>query len=112
MKAQQLKQMIKAQQMSAAQKKEMDMVDRQNKIKAQLEEKLAREAYEQEMYQQEVDRMAAEELELINKLKQTKTLEEKASQELEKLYTDPNVVRQPPASANRRSVQGSSKKGF
>jgi type I site-specific restriction endonuclease len=113
MKNSNMKQIIKAQQMGAAQKKELDMIDRQNKIRAQLEEKLQREAYEQMMYEQEVARMEREEEELINKLKQTKSLEDQASQELQKAYTDPNVLtRQAPSSGNRRSMHGSSKKGF
>ena len=52
------------------------MIDRQNKIRAQLEEKLQREAYEQMMYEQEVARMEREEEELINRLKATKSLED------------------------------------
>ena len=65
------------------------------------------------MYEQEVARMEREEEELMNKLKQTKSLEDQANQVLQKAYTDPNVVnRQPQPSASRKSMQGSSKKGF
>lgn len=41
-----MKQLIRAQQQEAAQKRDLDMVERQNKIKAQIEEKLQREQYE------------------------------------------------------------------
>jgi hypothetical protein len=41
---------------------------------------------EQQMYEMEVARMEAEELELINKLKNTKLLEEQAHHYLESAY--------------------------
>ena len=71
--------MIKQQKQEALEKRHLDQIDRQNKIKAQMEEKLARESYEQMMYEQEVARMEREEEELINRLKQTKTLESEAA---------------------------------
>ena len=43
-----------------------------------IEEKLTREQVEQQMYEQEVARMEKEELDLINRLKNTKLLEEQA----------------------------------
>lgn len=41
-----------------------------------IEEKLNRESQEQQMYEQEVAHMEREELELINRLKNTKMIEE------------------------------------
>ena len=66
------------------------MVDRQMRTRAQIEEKLAREAEEQAAYEADVQRMEREELELINRLKNTKLLEEAAHNELEGALTDPN----------------------
>ena len=43
-----------------------------------MEEKLHREAFEQNLYESEVARMEKEELELINRLKNTKLVEEQA----------------------------------
>lgn len=57
---------------------------------------MQREAYEQMMYEQEVARMEREEEELINKLKATKSLEDSAKRDLEKAYTDPNVLTKQP----------------
>lgn len=106
MKAARMSQMIKQQKQEAAMKKEQDFIDRQNKIKAQIEEKMQREAYEQMMYEQEVARMEREEEELINKLKATKSLEDSAKRDLEKAYTDPNVLtKQPTQTGSRKSMQ-------
>lgn len=55
----------------------------------QIEEKLAREAHEQMMYEHEVAKMEAEEMELINRLKNTKMVEEQAQQHLEQAYSKP-----------------------
>lgn len=44
------------------------------------------------MYEMEVARMEKEELELINRLKDTKLLEEQAHHQLENALTDPNVL--------------------
>ena len=52
-----------------------------------MEEKLAREADEQAAYEADVQRMEREELELINRLKNTKLLEEAAHNELEGALT-------------------------
>jgi len=41
-----------------------------------MEERLFREASEQQLYEKEVQRMEQEELELINRLKNTKMVEE------------------------------------
>lgn len=68
----------------------MDFIGRQNQCRSQVEEKLRREAYEQQMYEQEVARMEKEELDLIMRLKNTKMLEEQAHHELESALTDPN----------------------
>lgn len=48
------------------------------RARAQIEEKLNRELTEQQLYEMEVARMEKEELELINRLKNTKILEEQA----------------------------------
>ena len=53
----------------------------------QLEEKLAREADEQAQYEADVQRMEREELELINRLKNTKLMEENAHNDLEDALT-------------------------
>lgn len=51
---------------------------------------MQREAEEQQAYEADVQRMEREELELINRLKNTKLLEEAAHNELEGALTDPN----------------------
>ena len=61
----------------------MDQLARQNRTRAQIEEKLQRESNEQSQYESEVQRMEREELELIMRLKNTKLLEEAAHNELE-----------------------------
>ena len=88
--AQNMKNMIMAQKQQAAQQREMNLMDRQNRTRQQLEEKLAREADEQAAHEAAVQRMEREELELINRLKNTKLLEEAAHNELEGALTDPN----------------------
>lgn len=65
-------------------------MERQNRTRQQLEDKLAREAEEQAAYEADVQRMEREELELINRLKNTKLLEEAAHNELEGALNDPN----------------------
>lgn len=82
--------MINAQKQQAAQQREMNMIERQNRTRQQLEEKLAREAEEQAQYEADVARMEREELELINRLKNTKLMEEAAHNELEGALTDPD----------------------
>ena len=82
--------MIMAQKHQAAQQREMNFMERQNRTRQQLEEKLAREADEQTAHEAAVQRMEREELELINRLKNTKLLEEAAHNELEGALTDPN----------------------
>jgi len=54
-----------------------------------IEEKLNREMTEQQLYEMEVARMEKEELELINRLKNTKILEEQAHHQLESAIKDP-----------------------
>ena len=51
---------------------------------------MQREAYEQQQYEAEVQRMEKEELELIMRLKNTKLLEEAAHNELETALNDPD----------------------
>lgn len=51
---------------------------------------MQREAEEQAAYEADVQRMEREELELINRLKNTKLLEEAAHNELEGALTDPD----------------------
>ena len=75
-------------QMEARSQRQLDFMDRQNRCKAQVEEKLTREAQEQAMYEQEVARMEREELELIMRLKNTKLVEEQAHQQLERAIND------------------------
>ena len=70
--------MIKQQQMEAQSRRQMDFMEKQARVQAQQQERLAREASEQALYEQEVARMEREELELINRLKNTKLVEEQA----------------------------------
>jgi len=51
---------------------------------------MAREAEEQSQYEADVAKMEREELELINRLKNTKLMEEAAHNELEGALTDPD----------------------
>ena len=88
-KARHMKNMILAQKQQAAQQRELNLMDRQNRTRQQLEEKLNREANDQAQYEADVQRMEREELELINRLKNTKLLEEAAHNELEGALTDP-----------------------
>lgn len=87
--ARNMKMMINAQKQQAQQQRELNMLDRQNRTRQQIEEKLQREAEEQAAYESDVQRMEREELELINRLKNTKLLEEAAHNELEGALTDP-----------------------
>ena len=64
---------------------------------------MQREAYEQMMYEQEVQRMEQEERALIDRLKATKSLEESAKRDLDMAYTDPNVLTKQPIAASRKS---------
>ena len=81
--------MIRAQQHEANAKRQQDFIEKQNRARAQVEEKLQREAQEQMMYEREVARMEQEELMLINRLKNTKMMEEQAHQQLESAIKDP-----------------------
>ena len=54
-----------------------------------LEDKLNRESQEQQLYEMEVARMEKEELDLINRLKNTKLIEEQAHQRLESAIKEP-----------------------
>lgn len=76
--AHQIKTMIKMQQHEAQTKRQMEFIDRQHRTRAQIEEKMNREAHEQAMYEGEVARMEREELDLIMRLKNTKLVEEQA----------------------------------
>lgn len=87
--AYQIKSMIKQQQSEAQTKRQMDLVDKQNRTRAQIEERLMREQSEQMLYEQEVARMEKEELDLIMRLKNTKLVEEQAHQQLESAIKDP-----------------------
>ena len=89
MRARNMKHMINAQRQQAAQQRELNLMERQNRTRQQIEEKLTREAEEQAAYEADVQRMEREELELINRLKNTKLLEEAAHNELEGALTDP-----------------------
>ena len=60
-----MKTMIQSQKQQAAQQREMQFMERQNRTRQQLEEKLAREADEQAQYEADVARMEREELELL-----------------------------------------------
>ncbi len=88
-KAHNIKAMIKMQQQEAQQKRQLDFIEKQNRARAFIEEKINREAHEQALYEAEVARMEQEELELINRLKNTKIVEEQAHQQLEKAINDP-----------------------
>ena len=82
--------MIQQQKAEARSQRELDQIARQNRTRGQIEEKLQREAYEQQQYEAEVQRMEKEELELIMRLKNTKLLEEAAHNELETALNDPD----------------------
>ena len=91
-------------------------MDRQHRTRNQLEEKLAREADEQAAYEADVQRMEREELELINRLKNTKLLEEAAHNELEGALTDPDPSQRLAQAQNmggtgRRGVKPNSRGG-
>ena len=75
-KASQLKQKIRYQQQSAQSRRQQDLVEKQNRTRSQLQHKMQREMNEQAAYEAEVARMEQEELELINRLKNTKLVEE------------------------------------
>ena len=92
MKAQNLKTMIKHQQTEAQNKRQMDLIDKQNRTRSIIENKLQREALEQNMYEQEIQRMEKEELDLIMRLKNIKLLEEQAHVQLEQAKKDPIEV--------------------
>lgn len=67
-------------------------MERQSRTRQTLEEKLAREHMEQNQHELDVQRMEQEELALINRLKNTKMMEESAHNELEKALTeDPSL---------------------
>ena len=68
--------MIKIQQQEAMTKRSLEFQQKQYRARAMIEEKLNRELTEQQLYEMEVARMEKEELELINRLKNTKILEE------------------------------------
>lgn len=70
--------MIKQQQNEAINKRQMDLVEKQNRTRSVIEAKLNREATEQQLYEEQIARMEKEELELIMRLKNTKLLEEQA----------------------------------
>jgi hypothetical protein len=76
-----------------------------------MEEKLQREAFEQNLYESEVARMEREELELINRLKNTKLVEEQAHQHLEHALNDPLEGNQQSAMKASHSTMNASKKG-
>ena len=54
-----------------------------------MEDRLIREAQEQQMYELEVHRMEQEERELIMRLKNTKLVEEQSLAQLQKAQQDP-----------------------
>ena len=70
-------------------KRNMDFIERQNRTRSQIEGKLSKEAYEQQLYESEIARMEREELELIMRLKNTRLVEEQASHQLESAKNDP-----------------------
>jgi len=82
-----------------------------------MEEKLNREAFEQNLYESEVQRMEREELELITRLKNTKLVEEQAHHHLESAINDPldqhnGSQMQASHSGVSRTKKGNSKTGF
>ena len=68
--------MIQAQKMAAAQQRDQDFMQRQQRTRDHLEEKLNKEAQDQRDYELKVAQMEKEELELIMRLKNTKIQEE------------------------------------
>ena len=75
-KARERKNMIQAQKMAAAQQRDQDFMQRQQRTRDHLEEKLNKEAQDQRDYELKVAQMEKEELELIMRLKNTKIQEE------------------------------------
>jgi len=82
--------MIRQAQQESLHKRQMDMIERQNKARALVEDKLREEASQQYQHEQQVQKMEQEELELIMRLKNTQLLKDQATSELEKAITDPN----------------------
>ena len=89
----------------------MEMIERQNRARQLVEEKLRDEANTQYQHEAEVAQMEREELELIMRLKNTKLLEDAAQSELDKAHTDPNPdpqsMQRQQKSASRSSKMGS-----
>jgi len=73
-----MKFMIKQQQNEAMNKRQMDLIDKQNRTRSVIEAKLNREKEEQQAYEDQIARMEKEEMELITRLKNTKLLEDQA----------------------------------
>lgn len=98
--AQNIKAQIHTQRQIAAHHRANDFVDRQVKTRTQIEGKLQREAYEQNLYESEIQRMEKEELDLIMRLKNTRLIEEQAHFHLESAKTDPIVPSRADASGD------------
>ena len=80
-------------------------------MRQQIEDKLARDADEQAAHEADVQRMEQEELELINRLKNTKLLEEAAHNELEGALTGPVQPNRGQQSMSNMSGKGRAKPG-
>ncbi len=63
--------MIKGQQREAQDKRQRDLIERQMRAKAQIEDKVIREESKRIEHQQMIERMEREELELIQRLQNT-----------------------------------------
>jgi hypothetical protein len=72
----------------------MDLMEKQNRARQQLEERLRGEAQQQYNHEQAVSNMEREEMELINRLKNTKMLEDAANSELEFAFSCPDPDKQ------------------
>lgn len=103
--AQNIKSQIHTQRQIAAHHRANEFVDRQVKTRTQIEGKLQREAYEQNLYESEIQRMEKEELDLIMRLKNTRLIEEQAHFHLENAKTDPIVPSRAEATGDKAGRQ-------
>lgn len=83
--------MIKGQQREAQDKRQRDLLERQMRAKAQIEDKMYREESKRIEHQSMIERMEREELELIQRLQNTQLLQKAAYEDLESALTGGQV---------------------
>jgi len=79
--------MIKNQQREAQDKRQRDLMERQLRAKAQIEDKMYREESKRVEHQGMIEKMEREELELIQRLQNTQLLQKAAYEDLESALT-------------------------